>query len=309
MATTVSPDRVQRRTTSDNNTPTKAEAATQTPAITVEDESLVDHVPVAAACCRLYSDSSNNTDTSLSFRCGAIVKKDYCENCRKKETAATEAAAKAEEERREEEACQHMKGKCDRCRESGTYLHFCECGGTFEAITVKDEDDNIECVNCESHNIVTSPKKRMLIKCTKCSKFKPCSCFGFRKVSEDVNVSIMVQFESPPAKRQKPVQAATRHIVANSNEEREFIRVPDEEEAAQLGLKPAVTVASSNSTTNSNHGITIYPSCFEFVSFLLPFLAICLLIRPADYPSWTRDSRPMRTVKFPPTSNSQVNRP
>ena len=41
---------------------------------------------------------------------------------------------------------------------------------------------NIECLclDCESEDLTVVPKKRMLVKCTKCCEFKPCSKFGFR---------------------------------------------------------------------------------------------------------------------------------
>ena len=118
-----------------------------TPVIADEEQRLVDRVPAAVALCRLYLDSSNNTVASMCIRCGAIMRKIYCVACRKKEIEAREAVAKAEEEeeeeeRREEEACQHIKGECNRCGETGTYLNFCNCGGTFEAIAVKNEDDH-----------------------------------------------------------------------------------------------------------------------------------------------------------------------
>ena len=60
--------------------------------------------------------------------------------------------------------------------------------------------------------------------------------------------------------------------MVDSDNERDSEYGSDEEEAAQLDLKPAANVASSNSTTNSNHTITLYPSLFESISFLLPFL-------------------------------------
>ena len=107
------------------------------------------------------------------------MRSSYCIACRKEEKAR-EAAAKAEEERREEEACQHIKGKCDRCGDTGTYLNFCNCSGTFEAIAVKDEDGHIKCLDCKSEDLAIILKKRMLVKCTKCCEFKPCSKFGFR---------------------------------------------------------------------------------------------------------------------------------
>ena len=33
------------------------------------------------------------------------------------------------------------------------------CGGTFEAIAVKDEDDNIKYLNCKSEDLAIVPKK------------------------------------------------------------------------------------------------------------------------------------------------------
>ena len=90
-------------------------------------------------------------------------------------------------------------------------------------------------------------------------------------------MKITALFDMPQAKCKKPQRATSQHIVVNLDEEREFAYGPDEEEAAQLDLKPAANVASSNSTTNSNHGIIIYPSLSELVSFLFSFLATCYL--------------------------------
>ena len=104
----------------------------------------------------------------------------YCIPCRKKEIEARKDAAKAEEERQEREATDCIKGKCDRYGDTGTYLDPCDCDRCFNAIAVKDEDDHMECLDCESEDLVIVLKKRMLVKCTKCCEFKPCSKFGFR---------------------------------------------------------------------------------------------------------------------------------
>ena len=90
-------------------------------------------------------------------------------------------------------------------------------------------------------------------------------------------MKIIARFDVPLAKHRKSHQVAAQSIVVDSDKERDIQYVPDEEEAAQLDLKPAANVASSNSTTDSNHGIDIYPSSFEFVSFLFPFLVTCYL--------------------------------
>ena len=201
----------------------------------------------------------------------------YCIPCRKKEIEARKAAVKAEEERQEREACECIKGECNRCGDTGTYLDPCDCGGTFDAIVVKDEDDHIKCLDCKSKDLAIVPKKRMLVKCTKCCEFKPCSKFGFRQVSENVDMKIMARFDVPLAKRRKSQWVAVRSIVVDSDNKRDIQYVPDEVEAAQLDLKPAANVASSNSTTNSNHEMDIYPSLFEFVSCLFPFLVTCYL--------------------------------
>ena len=141
----------------------------------------------------------------------------------------------------------------------------------------------VECLDCESEDLAIVAKKRMLVKCTKCCEFKLCSKFGFRRVSENVDNNSVWW---PLAKQRKPcvsgkAKEATAGCSAAHHGEfrwRKGICIcPDHEEAAQLDLKPAANVASYNSTTNSNHGIIIYPSLFEFVSFLLPFLAICYL--------------------------------